>query len=214
MLTVACTLRSGGIYDAIWVERLRAGVARHMPFDHRFVCLSDVDVPCERIQLLHDWPSWWSKIELFRLPGPLLYLDLDTAIVGDLSDLAWQAAQPGLTMLRDFYAPDHFGSGVMAWGGSHYDAPRSIYDAFKAEPDELMHRSRARMGDQAYIEEAYGRDRITPWQRLTGGQIVSYKVHCRGGIPPDARIVCLHGKPKFADMAVTDPVRIAWERAA
>ena len=31
MLTVACVLKSGGIYDASWVARLKAGVAKHLP---------------------------------------------------------------------------------------------------------------------------------------------------------------------------------------
>lgn len=211
-LTVACVLRSGGIYDASWVARLRAGVARHLPIEHRFVCLSDVDVPCERVPLEHGWPGWWSKIEVLRLPGPVLFFDLDTAIVGDLTDLAAHALQTELTMLRDFYALAYFGSGVMAWGG---DAPRRLYDAYAADPVSMMCVPRARMGDQAFIEETYGMVGIARWQdALPDNQIVSYKVHCRNGIPSNARAVCLHGRPKFGDMQPNDPVRIAWECAA
>jgi hypothetical protein len=211
MLTVACVLKSGGIYDATWVERLQAGVKRHLPLEHRFVCLSDVDVPCERIPLEHNWPGWWSKIELFRLTGEVLYFDLDTAIVGDLSGIA-SVGWPGLKMLRDFYAPDHFGSGVMAWNGDL----SAIYDAFAETATVQMMTRRERMGDQAFIEEEFGRDRVCPWQAMSAlsGQIVSYKVHCREGIPPNARVVCLHGFPKFGDMPVNDPVRQAWEMAA
>lgn len=212
MLTVACVLKSGGIYDASWVARLRAGVARHLPLQHRFVCLSDVDVPCERIPLQHDWPGWWSKMELFKLPGPVLYFDLDTLPVGDLGDIAGHAAETPFTMLRDFYAPDHFGSGVMAWNG---DAPRQLYDEFAKDPERLMRVSRARMGDQAFVEETYGKDKITRWQDVLPGQIVSYKAHnCAHRIPAGARAVCLHGKPKFGDMTANDAVRVAWERAA
>jgi hypothetical protein len=217
MLTVACVLRSGGIYDAGWVAKLKAGVARHLPIDHRFLCLSDVtDLPCERIPLKHDWPGWWSKIELFRLPGPVLFFDLDSLPIGDLSDIARQASRPGLTMLRDFYAPDHCGSGVMAWYGSE---TRCLYDAFLFDPERLMNEPRARMGDQAFIEDVYGRDRIIRWQDVLPGQCVSYKVHCHGGvsppgIPAGARHVSLHGLPKFGDMPANDPVRRAWEMAA
>lgn len=209
MLTVACVLRSGGIYDATWVARLRAGVARHLPIEHRFVCLSDVDVPCERIPLKHDWPGWWSKIELFTLPGPVLFADLDTAAVGDLTDIARHAMSARFTMLQDFYAKDHFGSGLMAWGGQ---PPRQLYEKFTAAPEAMMQTRRARMGDQAYIEESLsGIDR---WQDFVSGQIVSYKVHCRNGIPAGARVVCLHGRPKFTDMPANDAVRQAWEMAA
>ncbi len=212
MLTVACVLKSGGIYDATWVARLRDGVKRHLPMDHRFVCLSDVDVPCERIPLEHDWPGWWSKIELFRLEGSVLYFDLDTAIVGNIENIGVHAHSAHFTMLRDFYAQGHFGSGIMSWYGAHH--AHLLYYEFARNAAKQMDTQRKRMGDQAYIEETFGGGPIRAWQDVVDDQIVSYKVHCRNGIPPNARVVCLHGKPKFADMPVNDPVRIAWEMAA
>ncbi|MEI9804092.1 MAG: hypothetical protein WDN48_06010 [Pseudolabrys sp.] len=224
MLTVACVLKSGGIYDTTWVARLKAGVARHLPIDHRFVCLSDVDVPCERIALEHDWPGWWSKIELFKLPGPVLYFDLDTAIVGDLTDVAAAAVGHATIVLQDFYRLGNgIGSGVMAW--SDLDLVRGLYDRFLADPDSWTKRIGGR-GDQGFLEEAGWALHYDRWQMILRGQIVSYKVHCRGGISPvngqvtgsgipsNARVVCLHGRPKFADMPAADPVRHAWEFAA
>ena len=212
MLTVACVLKSGGIYDATWVARLRDGVARHLPVEHRFVCLSDVDVPCERIPLEHDWPGWWSKIELLKLQGPMLFFDLDTAIVGDLSDIAQKATpHSGIVMLQDFYRRKGFGSGVMAWGGA-FDG-LAWKRAFVRRAEEYQRELGSR-GDQGYLEDCFQYAFVPVWQDLLPGQIVSYKVHCRNGIPPDARVVCLHGLPKFGDMPVNDPVRLAWEMAA
>ena len=49
-LTVACVLKTGGCYNAEYVRRLKCGVDAHLR-GHRFVCLSDTDVPCERIPL-------------------------------------------------------------------------------------------------------------------------------------------------------------------
>lgn len=210
MLTAACVLKSGGIYDTTWVARLRDGVARHMPIAHRFVCLSDVDVPCDRIPLVHGWPGWWSKVEAFRLEGPVLFLDLDTAIVGDLSDIALQADAWEFTLLRDFYRlGDGLGSGVMGWNVD----TTPLYEAFAARPSFWQTKIGSR-GDQGFIEENVLLDGVARWQDRCDGQIVSYKIHCRSGIPPDARVVCLHGLPKFADMPVNDPVRQAWEMAA
>lgn len=209
MLTVACVLRSGGIYDASWVARLKAGVAKHLPIEHRFVCLSDVDVPCERIPLEHGWPGWWSKMELFKLPGPALYFDLDTAVVGDLQDLARQADEWRFTILRDFYRPHGLGSGVMAWG---WDVSL-LYNRFAAMPDQWMGELGGR-GDQGFVEAVANLDGVDRWQDVLPDQVVSYKLHCSAGIPLNARIVCLHGQPKFADMPANDPVRLEWERAA
>jgi len=210
VLTVACVLKSGGIYDATWVERLRAGVARHLPLPHRFVCLSDVDVPCERIPLQHDWPGWWSKVELFKLEGPVLYFDLDTAIVGNIRGIAAAAADSAFVVLLDFYRPPCVGSGVMGWGS---DA-RWLYERFAGAPARHM-ALHGGAGDQAFIEASFPVGWTwRRWQLMCPDQIVSYKVHCRNGIPANARVVCLHGQPKFKDMPVNDPVRMAWEMAA
>lgn len=204
MLTVACVLKSGGVYNADWVAKLRAGFAKHLTIAHRFVCLSDVDVPCERIPLRHDWPGWFSKIEVLRLQGPVLYLDLDTAIVGSLDDLAHAATTMRFAMLRDFYRGNGLGSGVMAWN----DDVGSLYERFLIAPHAWINRCTG--GDQHFLELATNGEGVERLQDVLPGQIVSYKIHCRFGIPKDARIVCLHGAPKFPDMTANDPVRIAW----
>ena len=75
-LTVACVLRRGGLFwgsregpfFAKYVRILRDAVAAQLSLPHRFVCLSDVAVSCERIDLHQFWPGAWAKIELFR-PG-------------------------------------------------------------------------------------------------------------------------------------------------
>lgn len=93
MITVACVYWQGKfrrkrkLYGTQWVKRLKNMVERNLHVPHRFVCLSNVDVPCERIPLIHDWPGWWSKVELHR-PGlfkdRVLYIDLDELILQDL----------------------------------------------------------------------------------------------------------------------------------
>lgn len=190
MLTVACVLRSGGRYDPVWVRRLAAGVAAHLPVAHRFVCLSDVtDVP-GRIPLVTDWPGWWAKLELFRpglFEGPVLFFDLDTLIVGDLSEIASYCG--GFAMLRDFYRPDGLGSGVLAWMPSEETA--SIYARFPAMERSPFSDPR---GDQAWIARCVSADRL---QDLFPGQFVSYKADdCRAAVPPNARVLCFHGQPK------------------
>lgn len=96
-LTVACVYRSGGsVYTSHYVAVLRDMVARHLTVPHRFVCLSDADVPCERIPLVTTWRGFYSKIELYRpglFTGPVLYFDLDTVIHGNIDELARLAVE-------------------------------------------------------------------------------------------------------------------------
>lgn len=200
MLTVACVLKSGGDYRPHHVAALQAGVARHLSLPHRFVCLSDVDVPCERVALRNRWPGWWSKIELFRpglFCGPTLYFDLDTIIVGSLDEIALGHR---FTVLRNFWSkkysePQRIGSGVMAWNVDLSE----LYRIFAADADNFIRRykSRARWGDQGFIRDhcAVPMER---WQDKHPGKVVSFKLDVARarGVPVEAAVVAFHGKPR------------------
>ena len=201
MLTVLCVLRSGGGYDAEWVRKLRDGVARNLTIPHRFVCLSDCDVPCDRIPLEHDWPGWWSKIEMFKpgvITGPTLYLDLDTVVTGSLDGMA-KLAYP-FAMLRNFHQPDYVGSGVM-WFRDADTVPHQVYEKFKRMPDAyIAHHDRVRvsshLGDQAFIWDTLKGDIA----KLDGLGLKSYKYHCKAFLPEDASAVCFHGPPRLPEV--------------
>jgi hypothetical protein len=106
--------------------------------------------------------------------------------------------------LRDFYRPQGLGSGVMAWTPS--DQTEALYENYAANPRDIPG------GDQTLVERLIpDADRL---QDLYPGQLVSYKVHhCHAGVPTGARVVCLHGKPKFEQMPLGDPVRAIWDAA-
>jgi hypothetical protein len=189
VLTIACVLRKSPDYNVDYVEKLLAGVARNMREPYRFVCLSDVDVPCDRIPLEHNWPGWWAKLELFKLPPPVLSVDLDTIVTGDLGEIAEYAARAPFTALRDFYREKGLGSGMMAWA----EPLTFVYTKFCEDPRGIMRDLRGG-GDQAFLER-FGLPAF--WQDKLPGQVVSYKVHVKGkGVPANARVVCFHGKPK------------------
>lgn len=205
-LTVACVLRSGGIYTSEWVSKLRNGVARHLSVPHRFVCLSDVPVDCERIPLEHDWPTWWAKCEMWRLPGPVLFFDLDTLITGPLDDIAEAAMRHDFIALRNFYALEKAGGGMLAWRGS----AQHLFDAFAADPQTWMAKCGGG-GDQAFLDNTMT-GKMAFWQDLLPGQVVSFKAqNCAARAPIGARVMCLHGRPKFRDMPAGSWAREAWE---
>lgn len=203
MITVACVLRSGGVYTAEWVRKLRDGVARHLALPHRFVCLSDVEVPCERIPLVEGRPGWWSKISLFRpglFGGLVIYFDLDTVVVGSLDAIA--AYPHRFTMAHEFYRPEKLCSTAMAWNGDY----SFIYEAFATDPAGIAHRydrmlpSEGRIGDQAFIEDqfaAFGVKADTFRDVCGARSVASYKVDkCQDAPPDGAAVVAFHGTPK------------------
>ncbi len=195
MVTILCVLKSGGVYNQDWVEKLWAGVSRHMPVNFRFVCLSDVETGFDRIPLKHNWPGWWSKIEMFRpgvITGPTLYLDLDTVITGTLEpfiDLPHDFA-----MLEGFHDDEMVGSGVMWFKDK---APEGIYERFIQGPERIMDhyqnvKQGAYRGDQAFIFDTLDRK----VDMISSPALRSYKMHCRNGLPAGTSIVAFHGRPR------------------
>lgn len=201
LITVACVLRSGGIYDGTWVAKLQNGVRRHLSLPHRFVCLTDMPVDCESLPLRKNWRGWWSKLNLFyEFAGPTLYFDLDTVVVGSLDAIA--AYPHEFTMAHEYYRPSMKCSTAMAWNGDY----SFISAAFAANPNTYAHRydnqMRPRIGDQAFIEDRLEGRRVDTFRDLFGEHsIASYKVHdCEIAPPADAAVVAFHGRPKPQDL--------------
>lgn len=197
--------------------RLRDAVARNLTLPHRFVCLSDVDVPTvETIPLRHDWPRWWAKVEMFAPEhdalGRKLYLDLDTVITGNIDGFGAYDGPACITRDFNFGCPSqsvlNFAPGSM----------RHLWDAFIAEPERWMKDGdkmiAPHFGDQVLMTKVHGDRPIDFWQDRLPGQLVSYKNDCREGLPADARIVCLHGKPKQCDFPPDHWVLNYWKSAA
>lgn len=204
MISIFCVLRSGGEYKPDHVLRLRAQVMSYLP-GADFRCLSDVKVEGVRtVPLVHDWPGWWSKMELFRpgISGDILFMDLDTSIVGNLADIA---SVKQLVLMRDIYRPEGLQSSIM------YLPERARERIWAAWIDQPQHWMRVfhKGGDQAFLER-FWLDHAGRWQEVLPGQIVSWKSHVRqavqddesgnGSVPDGARVVIFHGKPRPWDI--------------
>jgi len=221
-LTVACVFRTGGDFVERDVRDLMHGILDHLATPYQSVCLTDRGTPYlnntvnKVIRLEHSWPGWWGKMELFRLPGPLLYFDLDTRIIKDIGMLAAAVcalAENRLMMLRGFYKND-ICSGIMGWNGdvswlhdkfgvetSHISAEfrnfrggvsfGSQLGYFRGDQDYIA----ARLNDKEHGQVLYAQD-------LMGG-IYSYKVHIRDkAMPADTRVICFHGKPRPVEVGL------------
>ena len=156
MINVVCVLRNGGKvgYDATWVEKLKKSVARNLTLEHRFVCLSDVAVPCERIPLIGTGAGFWAKLELFRprlFDGPVLYIDLDTVVCANLDDIVDRIKDQQFVMLLET-DKNVVSSAVMWWQGDH----SYLWDQYleiSSEEIKECYSKMPRYGDQAFIED-------------------------------------------------------------
>jgi hypothetical protein len=152
---VAC-VRTGNLYGPEYVHRLKRAVEKHLPRLHKFVCVTDNVGELGDVEMLFTkgLPGWWAKMRVFGLAfnERVLYFDLDTVIVGDLSPLADLDVPFGIceNFTRLSVNPNwpcRFGSCVMTlapgFGGD-------IWEAFRKRRHELMLN---RYGDQKVIEQ-------------------------------------------------------------
>lgn len=212
-LTVVC-LKWGTRYGPHFVNILYDMVRRHLNVPHRFLCFTDDPngLRCETRPIVPNLPTWWGKLTLFRHPisGRMLFLDLDTVIVGNID--AFAAYDGPFCVVRPFYRDWGFNSSIMSIAP---DFGRQIWDIFARNPQAAIDQCHRladppwNNGDQRWIELTV--KSADYWQNIAPGQLVSYKVHCANGLPAGARIVCFHGKPdphEVADAWVKDHWRI------
>ncbi len=212
MLNVVCVLKSGGDFTEEHVRRLHRGVSEHLTQEHFFFCLTDLRceaVPWCTIHPLQDaLPGWWSKMEVFKLKGQVLYFDLDTIIKGDLDKFSELDSQY-FYMLRGFYRPESLASGVMYWNGDYsyiYSEFLRMYEGAEIVPkgkhgprssEGLRYLGKVYRGDQDFLQDVFsGKSFVKGLQDVISG-IYSYKVDCTPkSIPADSRVICFHGKPR------------------
>lgn len=180
-----CVLKSGGDYGPRHVQWLASQVPG-------LQCLSDIQVEgVPTIPLRYEWPGWFAKLELFRpdIEGDILYFDLDTVVTGPIDDFD---NQDHSMMLTDFYYPARPGSGLM-YIKQHDKA--AVWDEWITSPEDHMARcnTKEHWGDQGFLRDTMPHKR---WQDALAGQVVSYKAHCRNGLPKGANVVCFHGQPR------------------
>ena len=109
-------MRGGGDYKPAHVQALRWMVEKRLELP--FLCVTDQSVDADYVPMIHNWPGWWSKMEIFRLKPPILFLDLDTIVLGPVSFLEQIEAEK-FVILRDVYRgksnPLAMQSSIMYW---------------------------------------------------------------------------------------------------
>lgn len=216
MINFVCVYRTGKVYTPEYVLRLAQSIAENMCVEHTFTVLTDdprafsdwlrenrnpgqfKDVNA----LLHVWPGYWSKMELFRpdlftLGSFVVYLDLDTIPrrhLGLFTSLRAGCTPLHFFMLTDWLEPAYFNSSVMAWNAGYFG---HLYQEFASDPDGYMReykRYPAKWGDQSFITDHLG---FIPdsLQEEYPGRFVSYKASPMAQ-KKDASVVCFHGNPR------------------
>jgi len=186
-MIVVTLLKTGGEYTPEHVYKLRDQVKKFLP-EFNFVCISDVPLDCETLKIKNNWPAWWSKMEMFRIPVETLCIDLDTIILKRPVNFLTRVRGNKFCALRDVYRGRNgeyaLQSSVMYWN----DDTDYLYKRFLYMPEFLEG------GDQIFIEKN-AKD-VSFIQDLTDS-CVSFKCDIqRRGIKDSDEIVFFHGEPR------------------
>lgn len=195
-MKVFCVYKTGGDYGIDYIDHIYNSLKKYAP-DVKLVSLSDDPNAIGYKPLKHNWPGWWSKMELFRpdIKDDILYIDLDTIICNSMKniiDVCKKTKEP--IMLADFYKKERLASGVMWIPHKHKS---SVWKEWTKNKDKII-KECSTYGDQKFIGEMFAK-KAKVWQDLVPNEIVSYKVNCTMHTPNNAVLVCYHGKPRPRD---------------
>ena len=155
-INIVCVLREGGKvgYDASWVRKLKSAVERNVSIPHNFICLSDCEVPCDRILLDADGDGYWAKLQLFKpgiFNGPVLYIDLDTVICKNIDDIILSVTDQKFVMWYESDKDVH--SSAMMWWNGDYSYLWDVYNSQSLDYWKELYPGGKLVGDQALISE-------------------------------------------------------------
>lgn len=201
-MKIVTTWSGEGGFTAKHVQALARQCEKYAPLTD-FVCITNEKVPgVECWPNRNKWPGWWVKFEAFapEIKGNILYMDIDTVIIGKLDSLL---KINKLTLLRDAYRDgkrlkEGLQASLMMLREEDREGP---WKYFSTHPRTYMETYKTK-GDQPLLEQYY-LSHAQRWQDVLPGQIVSWKVDCGGGnafkpavIPADARLIFFHGAPR------------------
>lgn len=224
-------IKWGTLFGPEYVNRLYSGVRRNIDGPVRFMCMTEhadglhpdievLDLPVEpyaapmaEALAVANRQGAMRKVSLFRpglvpdLDGPVLGFDLDVVITGDLTPI-WQMAPGHICMRHD-------------WTEKRKGRPTGHGSVFRFDPalhgflyEDLAANTyaeveKARGSEQRYTShKAMDNDCFT---YIPGEYVASFKYDTNPfplnylrapQLPPEARVICFHGRPKMTDALV------------
>ena len=183
MITVAVCLYDGkdvlshsrGIFTPEWVDKLYRGVKRNTTQPFRFVCFVDKDysfkedIEARRYTL--NYRNMFCLLEPFQLRSDVLFMGLDTVIVGNIDPLITYRPTR-LMMTRDPNNPKIGCSGVMMFPDGTGIWERFVQERKKWERSAKMGGYVSDMMFLKHVPHGYLDDMLP-------GVCVSYKVHVK-----------------------------------
>lgn len=207
---------------ADYVNKLFRGICRHLQLPFTFHCLTNVEkiipfldkgiVPLKLVP--YSWMGCLPKLEAHNpsyqsgLEGRILVFDLDTVIVGDLTDICTYNEHPFIT--RAWFKGIPRGTWLSGGDLLSFDvgATNYIHTRYALRPKAV---EKWTGGRERFVYREWAKD-IEYWQRVLPGQVVSYKNHIKRTrkLPEDARVVSVHGNPRPHELVNQNWIQENW----
>ena len=185
MIKIITVLKTGGEYNEKHVLAIKSQIEKYVNAPFEFLCLSDIKSKnFKTVKLESDLTGWFTKLELFKITGPCLYVDLDTIFCSNIdrliNDLSSQQTSDIITM-NDPYHMGNLNSSMMFWR----DDVSSIYSTFISDTKYIdqnyimkLDTRPQKFGDQNIIQ-CIVKELHMPWSFFPGigDSIVSFKVN-------------------------------------
>lgn len=209
--TIVLCLRSGGDFSFQDVQLLTKHLHSKSGVSLKVLCLSDrVSNPFNLngmtlVPMQYHWKGWWAKMNIFSPEmeqyRPFLYIDLDSAVVNDLSGILPPVGNENKFITLGSFSSDRIErelqSGMM-WIPANSKKVSGIWNSWIRNPEDNMRKNR---GDQEFLKKLL----INPdewWQKITD-KICSFKINKSGtwlnDIPEEISVICFHGKPRIPE---------------
>ncbi|EQC38706.1 hypothetical protein SDRG_03671 [Saprolegnia diclina VS20] len=199
-ISIAC-VKWGTKYGPDYVNKLYLGIQRHLAAPFHFYCLTDDANGLLPQILVHPLQSgfvgWWNKAQLFApdfpATGRVVYIDLDTVLVGDLTPLCSYAGLFGVLGTDDMRNERRRGginSSVMIWTAGSHAHVFTLLASHAAAVHQCIYKF------DHWLEMVLYERHYDELQLLYPGHIVEYMQACQTTCPGAARLVCFPLEPK------------------
>ncbi|KDO19916.1 hypothetical protein SPRG_14824 [Saprolegnia parasitica CBS 223.65] len=213
-VSIAC-VKWGTKYGSDYVNKLYSGIQRHLATPFRFYCLTDDAAGLRPEIIVHPlqpgFVGWWNKAQLFapdfpatgstrplrallsQVVGRVVYIDLDTVLVGDITALCSYAGPFGVLGTDDMRNERRRGginSSVMIWSAGSYAHVFTLLAAHATAVHQCIYKF------DHWLEMILHERHYDELQLLYPGHIVEYMQACQATCPGAARLVCFPLEPK------------------
>ena len=189
-----------------YVRRMRRMLQRHTTIPYSFTLFTDRPKLFSGFDARKLEPASWKgclpKIEAFNpangFKGRVFVFDLDTVITSNIDDIlqfdadfvvrAWYGG-----LLKGVWQPD--GDSLSFQAGQFVER---IWQPLQDGPEEAESFTGGR--ERWWYRSILGRKEIAMWQWHFPDRFISYRHHCRNGLPEKASVVSFHGRPRIHEV--------------